>query len=156
MFSLMPARRERRAEGALARREFTPFDLLRREFASLFDRAFPGWPVPVEMPWAMTEPWGVEMEEGDQNVVVRAEMPGFEASELEVTLRDNLLTLQAEHREPAAEGTVERRHARLERTVMLPAGLEPEQVEARYRNGVLEVTIPRTPQAQPRRIEVRA
>ena len=156
MFNLMPRRRERRAEGALARGEYSPFDLLRREFASLFDRAFAGWPVPFEMSWEMTEPWGVEMEEGEKEVVVRAEMPGFEASELEVTLRNNLLTLRAEHRGPAAEGAAERRQARLERTVLLPPGIDPEKVEARYRNGVVEVHVPRTPQAQPRRIEVKA
>ena len=155
MFSLMPTRRERRAERALARGEMTPLDLFRREFASLFDRAFGGWPVPAEMPWEMTEPWGFEMEEGEREIVLRAELPGFEASELEVTLRDNLLTLRAEHREPAEEGKAERRHARLERTVMLPPGFEPEKVEARYRNGVLEIHVPRTPEAQPRRIEVK-
>jgi HSP20 family protein len=96
------------------------------------------------------------MEEGEKEVVVRAEIPGFEASELEVTLRNNLLTLLAEHREPAAEGAAERRQARLERTVMLPPGIDPEKVEARYRNGVVEVHVPRTPEAQPRRIEVKA
>jgi len=156
MLSLVPRRRVRPTEGALAMGEYTPFDLLRREFASLFDRAFAGWPVPFEMSWEMTEPWGVEMEEGEKEVVVRAEMPGFEASELEVTLRNNLLTLRAEHREPAAEGAAERRQARLERTVLLPPGIDPEKVEARYRNGVVEVHVPRTPQAQPRRIEVKA
>lgn len=155
MFSLMPRRRERRTEGALTRGEYAPFDLLRREFASLFDRVFGGWPMSIEMPWEVTEPWGVEMEEGDREVVIRAELPGFEASELEVTLRSNLLTLRAEHREPAAEGTVERRQARLERTVMLPPGVETEKLEARYRNGVLEIHVPRTPEAQPRRIEVK-
>jgi HSP20 family protein len=156
MFSLMPKRRERRTEGALARRGSTPFDLLPREFASLFDRAFAGWPVPFMMPWEGVEPWGFETEEGEKEVVVRAEMPGFEASELEVTLQGNLLTLRAERRAPAEGGTVERRQARLERAVTLPAGVEPEKVEARYRNGVLEVHVPRTPQAQPRRIEVKA
>ena len=153
MFNLMPRRRERRAEGALTRGEFSPFDLLRREFASLFDRAFAGWPVPFEMSWEMTEPWGVAMEEGEKEVVVRAEMPGFEASELEVTLRNNLLTLRAEHREP--EGAVERRQAALERMVLLPPGIDREKVEARYRNGVVEVHVPRKPEAQPRRIEVK-
>ena len=156
MFGLMPRRRERRTEGTLARRGYTPFDLLPRRFASLFDRMFAGWPVPVLMPWEPMDSWGIEMEEGEKEVVVRAEMPGFEASELEVTLRGNVLSLRAEHREPAEKGAVERREARLERTVTLPAGIEPEKVEACYRNGVLEIHVPRTPEAQPRRIEVKA
>ncbi|MCI0457169.1 MAG: Hsp20/alpha crystallin family protein [Gemmataceae bacterium] len=156
MFGLMPRRRERPAEGALARRESTPFDLLRHEFASLFDRAFPDWPVLFEGPWEMvTEPWGLEMEEGEKEVVVRAEMPGFEPNEIEVTLRGNLLTIRAEHREPGEGEAAERRHARLERTVTLPTGIVPESIEARCRNGVLEVHVPRAPEVLPRRIEVK-
>jgi HSP20 family protein len=156
VFHLMPRRRERRAETPLARGEPTPFDLLRREFASLFDRAFGGWPVPFEMSWEMTEHHGVTMEEGDKEVVVRAEVPGFEASELAVTLHDNLLTLRAEHREPAGEGKGERRSARWEQTVMLPEGIDPDRVEATCRNGVLEVRVPRKPEDQPRRVEVKS
>jgi HSP20 family protein len=155
MFGLMPRRRERRAERALAPREATPFDLLRHEFASLFDRALAGWPVSFEAPWEMTEPWGLEMEEGEKEVVVRAEMPGFEPSEIEVTLRDNLLTIRAEHREPGEEGAAERGTARLERKVLLPTGIVPENIEARCRNGVLEVHVPRAPEILPRRIEVK-
>jgi HSP20 family protein len=154
VFNLMPRRRE--GAGALAQRQRTPFDLLRREFASLFDRAFAGWPVPFESPWEVTEPPGLEMEELEKEVVVRAELPGFEMNELEVTLRDNLLTVRAEHREPGEGEAAERRHVRMERSVMLPPGIEPEKIEARYRNGVLEMHIPRKPEALPRRIEVKA
>jgi HSP20 family protein len=156
MFSLMPRRRERREPGALARTERSPFDLLRREFASLFDRVFPAWPVPFETPWEMMEPWGIEMEELEKEVVVRTEVPGFEMNEFEVTLRDNVLTIRAEHKEATEEGAAERRHERVERSVTLPAGIEPERIEARLHNGVLEVHVPRVAAALPRRIEVKA
>jgi HSP20 family protein len=156
MFSLMPRRRANREERALARAERTPFDLLRHEFASLFDRVFPAWPMPLEVPYLMAEePWGIEMEELEGEVVVRAELPGFEMNELEVTLRDNVLTIRAEHKEAAEEGKAEPRHVRVERMVTLPAGIEPERIEARYRNGVLEVHVPRAAAALPRRIEVK-
>jgi HSP20 family protein len=65
------------------------------------------------------------------------------------------LTIRAEHREPPEGKAVERRHARLERTVTLPVGVEPEKVEARYRSGVVEVHVPLPPEAKPRRIEVK-
>ena len=154
MFTLMPRRKE--SEGALARRAATPMELFRREFASLFGRAFPMWPFEAMWEW---EPPGLELEEMEKEVVVRAEVPGFEPKELELTLRDNVLTIRAEHKEPMEgkpEGeVVERRHARLERTVTLPAGVEPEKIEATYRNGILEVHVPRSPEAMPRRIEVK-
>jgi len=79
VFSLIPRRRE--GLNVPARREFTPFDLLRHEFATLFDRAFPVWP--FEPTWEV-EPWGFEMEEKENEVVLKAEMPGFELKEIEV------------------------------------------------------------------------
>ena len=100
MFSLMPFRRGRKAERELVPREATPMDFFRREFANLFDRAFPAWPLSMEMPLEMWEPWGLDMEEKDKEVVIRAEVPGFEASELEVQVTENILTIKAEHKEP--------------------------------------------------------
>jgi HSP20 family protein len=148
----MPRRKERPIAGVPARRGYTPFDLLRHEFASLFNRALPMWP--FEPTWEM-EPWGFEMEERENEVVLRAELPGFEMKELEVMVRGNELTVLAEHKEPAEGEAVEGKHARLERSVTLPTGAVPEKVEATYRNGVLEVHVPLTPEAKPRRIEVK-
>jgi HSP20 family protein len=149
MFSLMP----RRVRGAMPRWE--PFEELRREFAPLFERAFPVLPIPMETPWET--PWGLAMEELENEFVVRAEVPGFEASELEVTLAGNVLTIRAEHGKPPEGETPppERRYARYERTVTLPEMASLEGLEAVYRNGILEVHVPRIPEARPRRIEVR-
>jgi HSP20 family protein len=95
------------------------------------------------------------MEESENEYVLRAELPGFAVNELEVSLVGNLLTIRAEHAREAQEAAVERPHARVERTVTLPEGVDPEKVEARYLNGVLEVHVPRVPAATPRRIEVK-
>jgi HSP20 family protein len=130
-----------------------PFEWFPREFASLFDRAFPAWPVPFETRW---EPdWGLEAEERENEYVVRAEVPGFEASELEVDLAGNMLTIRAEHRPAGEKETVERPYGRLERTMTLPVGVNLEKVEALYRNGVLEVHLPKAPEALSRRIAVK-
>jgi HSP20 family protein len=157
MFSLMPWR-ARRNGGSLATREFTPFELLRREFAPLFDRAFPNMLATLEPTWFETAPWRLNMEETDREYVIRAEVPGFAPNEIEVRLSGDVLTMRAEHAEPAnVEGTepVERRHDVWERTVTLPAGIVPDGVEARCNHGVLEVHVPRAPEAAPRRIAVK-
>lgn len=144
MFALMPWRARR------ASRE-NPFELVRREFAPLFERTFPAWPVPFETPY-----WGLEMEEMENEYVVRAEVPGFEASELEVLVTGEVLTIRAEHAKEAAEGeATERPYGRVERSMTLPVGVAPEKVEARYRNGLLEVHLPKAPEARTRRIEVK-
>ena len=158
MFSLMPRRRARREGGPLEMREFTPFELFRREFAPLFGRAFPGWLAPSETAWFEMEPWRFDMEETEHEYVIRAEAPGFEPNEFEVRLTGNVLTMRAEHKEAAKaeeKEPVERRYGEWERTVTLPAGVVPEKVEARCHNGVLEVHVPKAPELAPRRIEVK-
>ncbi len=159
MFSLMSRRRDRREGGPLMSREHPPFDLLRREFGSLFDRFFPAWPAPYEVAWTEMEPWALEMEELDREFVVRAEMPGFAPTEVEVRLSGDVLTIRAEHTDKAeveGKAPVERRHGLWERSLTLPPGIVPEKIEARCHNGVLEVHVPKAPEVEPRRIEVKA
>jgi HSP20 family protein len=155
MFNLMPRRKE--AREVLARREPNPLDALRFEFASLFNRMFPEWPLEAEWEY---KPWAFEVEEKENEFVVRAELPGFEPNEIEVTLRNTELKLVAEHKppaakEPARKEPVERRHVRFERTLILPATVEAEKAEAKYHNGILEVHVPMVPEAKPRRVEVK-
>ena len=148
MFGLMPGRREKKE---LAPREFTPMELLRREFAPLFARAFAGYPDLWEP--MMEELPGVAMEEKEGELVVSVEVPGFDPKELAVTLDEEVLRIRGEHKE-GKEGK-EEVVRRIERAFTLPPGVEPEKIEATCRNGVLEVHVPRTPEAEPRRIEVK-
>ena len=75
---------------------------------------------------------------------------------LDVNLTGNVLTIRAEHRTAAApEAKVERPYGRLERTLTLPEGVNPEGVAALYRNGVLEVHLPKAPGALTRHVEVK-
>jgi len=128
------------------------------EFPALFNRLFTGWPV-LEMPeWPMG--WGVTTEEGDKEVVVRMEMPGFEATELNVAVTGDRLTVEAEHKEPAEKGEKgkempERAYAHVKRVLTLPPEIEGEKAEAVLRNGVLEVRIPRKAEPAGRHIEVK-
>jgi HSP20 family protein len=105
------------------------------------------------------KPWGLEVEDKGHEVIVRAELPGFEASELDVQLAGNLLTVRVRHAEEAgakAPAAVEPRSGWLERTLTLPEDIEPDLVKARHRDGVLEVHVPRNPEARPRRMEANA
>lgn len=147
MFGLAP----RRERGAMPRLR-NPFEWFRREVTPLFGRAFSAWPFPFEFPWKA--PAGLRMEEKENEYVVCVEVPGFEASELEVHLRGNILTIRAEHGKETEE-TADDSYARLERTMTLPMGVNPEAVEACYHNGVLEVHLPWTAEHRSRRIEVK-
>jgi HSP20 family protein len=143
-----------RPEFGLAPRRTSPFGLLPAEVDELVDRFLNRWAIPEE--WFRATPaW--EVTETEKEVLYRMPLPGFEVSEIELHIVGDEMTLRAEHRVPE-EAPANREAppcARVELTVTLPAGLEPERMEARFRNGLLEVHIPRVPAAVPRRIEVK-
>jgi HSP20 family protein len=119
----------------------------------LFERLFARWPMfETSEPF----PWGMTMEEKEKEVEVRIELPGFEPTELTVELLGERLTVEAEHKvEKGGKEKAERVHAHVRRVVTLPPELELAKAEAAYRNGVLEVRVPRKPEAVGRRIEVK-
>jgi len=155
MFGLMPWRKERNVAGALVPEAY-PFRVMRRELDSLFDRFFGGWPPDLaEMETKVR--WGLEMEELEKEVVVKAEAPGFEPADFEVLVTPEGLTIEAAHKEKEEKGKEEKVEKCVEfrRYLTLPPGIDPTKVEATYRNGVLEVHLPRSPEAKGRRIEVK-
>lgn len=149
MFGLIPRRREKRLEPYVP--YASPMELLRRDFAPLFERMFGRWPIFTE-PEGVA-PYGPEFEDKPEVLIVREAVPGFDAKEIDVKISGGLLTIRA--KKEAKEGE-ERVWGELERTVVLPEGLDVEHVEASYRNGVLEVRLPKLPEAKERRIEVKA
>jgi HSP20 family molecular chaperone IbpA len=143
-----------RPEFGLVPRRTGPFGLLPAEADVLLNRLLGRWAIPEEW-FPETPSWAVT--ELEKEVVYRIALPGFEVGEIELTIVGDEMTLRAEHRVPE-EAPANREappYARVELTVTLPAGLEAERMEARFRNGLLEVHIPRVPAAVPRRVEVK-
>jgi HSP20 family protein len=124
---------------------------LGRTFDTLLDRLFSNWFSPFGGEMESLRMWDFGMTENDRELVVRAEVPGFEPNELDIQLNNDTLTIHAE-KEKKSEGQEEYR--RFHRVVTLPCAVDADKVEANYRNGVLELHIPRAPGAQPRRIQV--
>jgi HSP20 family protein len=134
----------------MTRREH-PLQRLQRDFDTLFDRLWGGmlgWP---NQDIGSMRLWDFGVTENDREVVVRAEVPGFEENELDVRLDNNVLTVQAE-KQQKEDGQEEYRS--FNRSVTLPPGVDAEKAQATYRNGVLELHIPRAESARPRRIAI--
>ncbi|MFO0966623.1 MAG: Hsp20/alpha crystallin family protein [Gemmataceae bacterium] len=87
-------------------------------------------------------------------MVYRMELPGFEAKEVEVRLVDHMLVVEAKTA-AAPEKKEEAPSRYYRREIELPARLDAAKVEAVYRNGMLEVHVPRLPEVEGRRIEVK-
>jgi HSP20 family protein len=143
----------RRNGGGLATRREHPLDRLRGDFDTLFDRLWSGWLAPYDQDLRNIRVWDFDVKENDQEIVVRAEIPGFKEDELDVQLNNDVLTIKAE-KEQKGDGQEEYRS--FFRTVMLPAGVNPDKVQATYQNGVLELHCPRAEGAQTKRIKVHA
>jgi HSP20 family protein len=154
MFDLIPWRSERSSGGQVAQRGNDPLSQLRQEFDQLFNRVF-GSLVPTE--GNETNRWGLDLTSNDKEVVVRAEAPGFEAKDFDVQVTGDVLHIVAEQKASQEKGEQGRwsQTRRLERWVNLPPGTDTEKVEASYRNGVLEIHLPRTPEATGRKIDVK-
>jgi HSP20 family protein len=98
------------------------------------------------------------VEEGD-HFVLRADLPGVTEDQVKVELEDNVLTVSGERRsehEDRKEGyyRLERASGSFTRSLTVPEGNDPEAIQARFENGVLEVRIPKPEQPKPRRVAI--
>lgn len=102
--------------------------------------------------------WGCEVKDGEAEIVVRAEAPGFEPDEIDVRLSGNRLVLQAEHKsEKDTDGNGHYlSYGKFYRAMSVPAGIEADKIEANYKNGILEVHLPKGEAARAKRIAVTA
>ncbi len=101
----------------------------------------------------------IEVEDRSDELVVRTDVPGFEPNEIDVEFSNGFLTVRAEKQQveqKKGNGNAEERVFRaVQRSVMLPPGINWNKVEARYRNGLLEIHLPKSEDAKPKRISVR-
>ncbi|MFC3073558.1 Hsp20/alpha crystallin family protein [Shinella pollutisoli] len=126
-----------------------PFLSLHREVNRLFDDVFRGFGSGVP---SFGGGWpSVEISDGEKEIRVTAEVPGLEEKDIEVLLNDGVLTLKGEKRsetEDKDKQFSERFYGRFERRIPLGAEVKEDQVDARFRNGVLTVTLPKSEKAQ--------
>jgi len=102
----------------------------------------------------------LDLYETESAFVVNANVPGLSADQIQVSFEDGLLTISAEIKQPELGENVrllarERAFGRFTRTLRLGDAVDTNAVEAVYNNGVLTLTLPKTPESQPRQIPVR-
>lgn len=144
------------------RNELSPILALRNEMDRLFDSFFRepfggmDWPFGGSGKWAPP----LDMAETDTEFTVRAELPGIEPKELEVSVVGNELVLSGEKKETTEHNGkglhhTETRYGSFRRTVSLPEGVDTENVDAQYANGVLTLHLKKTAPTAQKRIEVK-
>ena len=101
----------------------------------------------------------VDIYETNDSFVVSADLPGLNKDEIQIDLKDNTLTLKGEKKfeEKVSKDNyirVERAYGSYVRSFTLPQNVDPEKIKAKYKEGVLEVTIPKKEEAKPKQIKV--
>ena len=159
----MPVRNEGKATDRPA--EWRPFESLRREVDRLFeDFQLGSWRSPfgrsvfdVQPFWRGEIGWGkapaVDIVDKGNAYEITAELPGMDESNIDVKFADGTLTIKGEKRDEKEEKKKEyclseRRYGSFQRSFGVPDGIDADKIEANFKNGVLTVTLPKTPQAQ--------
>jgi HSP20 family protein len=135
-----------------------PNDWMATPNLRLFDRFFDDFgfsEMVEEKQWIPT----VDFSETDDHVIVRAEVPGMDKNDINITMSDGILTIQGEKKQEKEEEKenyrfVERRYGSFSRSLRIPNGVDADKIEASYKEGVLRVAIPKTESEKSRKIEI--
>ncbi len=124
-------------------RQWNPFDVFDRMLSQWQQHVLGSlWPAVPSLP-SLDQ---MDVQQGDQDAVIRIEVPGISPEDLSVTVDGNMLTIRAVHRaipmggeEGGAQGV-----ATYQRSFTLPPSVDADKITARYHHGVLEIRLPRT------------
>src|SRR5690554_2243075 len=141
-------------------REWLPFTQLREEINRLFNALDEGETSGATAAWVPA----VDIHEYDDRFELFVDLPGVDPSDVEVTLANGVLTLSGERStaKPVnkdrheVQMRIERGSGKFYRRFILPDSIDSENIQARGRNGVIEIAIQKQAKAQPRRIKVAA
>lgn len=163
------AKDTKKKEGEVQRVEPTqvlsPFDEMDRWFENFFPR---GWMRPFRAQWPS---WGelaaplegrmpkVDVVDRDEEIIVRAEVPGVAKDDLDISVTDNSVTIKGETKRETKEEKgdyyrCEISRGSFARTLTLPSNVDSENVKAKFDDGVLELTMPKVEKAKRRTIKI--
>lgn len=138
---------------------FDPFrdiTALRDDMNRLFSRTFGDGPT-AGSSWSPA----IDIFDTADAIVLKAELPGLKAEDIDIQVDDDVLTLTGERRfeDRVEEGRyhrIERAYGRFQRSVTLPPNVKVDEISANVDHGVLEVRVPKADEAKPRKIAVHA
>jgi HSP20 family protein len=152
MFELMPWKKREQKDLVHRRRDFD--DLVNR----FFDRGF--WP-PGDL--FREDRWlpSVDITEGKKEITVKAEIPGVEPEDMDISISGKLLTIKGEKKQEKEQKEenyhrMERSYGYFNRTIELPAEVDSEKVDASYKKGVLKIELKKTREAESKKIEIKS
>ena len=130
---------------------------LREAMDRLFDDAFTR---PISLSAGSVVP-AIDLYQNDDEVVVKAALPGLKADDVQISITADVLTLRGEFKQETEKKETtyhirEQRFGSFERTIMLPTDVQSDKAKADFENGVLTVTLPKAETVKPRTINIKA
>lgn len=106
-------------------------------------------------------PVTADLVETDDSLILKADLPGLKPEDVDISVSDGVLTVKGEYKteKEEEEGNVhfrERRYGRFQRAIRLPGNVDTDAAEAKFEDGVLKISLPKTEEAKPKQIEVKA
>jgi len=128
---------------------------MRDDMDRLFDVFFGAQTQEMEDLWRPA----IDIEENNGNLMVRAEIPGMRKEDIKVSVKEDMLTISGERKREneTKEKTfhrIERSYGQFRRMIRLPATVDADKVKATYKDGVLNVTLPKPESMKPKHIDV--
>ena len=126
----------------------------------LFDGFFEDWNTPLVFEEGKSVNPAFDITERENEYLVTAEIPGIDIKDLDVTLSEGILTVKGEKKQEKEDKgenyhRVERVFGSFHRTFRLPGEVQTDKVDAKYKDGVLTLTLPKSEEKKPKKIEVK-
>lgn len=101
----------------------------------------------------------INVSEAKDSLVVKAELPGVDAKDIQVSISGDMLTIKGEKKQEEEEKDeqhycCERYYGEFQRTIQLPAGIKTDEIKAKFDKGVLHITLPKVAEAQKKDIKI--
>lgn len=143
-------------------RPYSEIQSLREAIPSLFDRFFSDFfrlPETEELSGQVFSP-AVDIKETPKEYLVRVEVPGISKKDIEIEISDNILTIKGERKfEKEEKGEsyhrVERSYGSFCRSFTLPTQVASDKIEANFKDGLLDIKIPKAEEKIPKKIEIK-
>lgn len=135
------------------------FEKMRREMDRLWDSFFERKTTRTageEREWVPS----LDISETKGDLVVKAELPGIDPKEIDISLNEGILTIKGEKRQEKEEKEegyhlVERNYGSFTRSIRLPREIQNEKISASYKDGVLRITLPKTEEAKKKEVKIK-
>ncbi len=130
---------------------------LQSEIGGFFEAPLSEWAADLRVPNGSTP--ALDLREDKDSFILSVELPGLKKEDIHISLQEDMVSISGERKsekkfENAEVYRAERFVGQFQRTVVLPAPVASDQVKAQYQDGVLTVTLPKTEEARPKRIDV--